>query len=63
MPSRLRDIIEFLSKTVEVPVITGGLLTEDIHAKEVLDCGAAAVTTSAKRHLEGQFDRKYTILN
>jgi glycerol-3-phosphate responsive antiterminator len=37
MPSRLRDIIEFLSKTLDVHVIMGGLLTEDIHAKEVLD--------------------------
>jgi glycerol uptake operon antiterminator len=48
MPSCLPHIIESLSKTLDVPVLTGGLLTEDVHAKEALDCGAAAVTTSAK---------------
>lgn len=48
MPSRLPHIIQSLSEKIDMPVITGGLLTEEAHAKEALDCGAAAVTTSNK---------------
>ena len=46
MPSRAPDFLEKLSKVSPVPVITGGLLTTSDHAKEALERGAAAVTTS-----------------
>ncbi len=46
MPSRAPDFLEKLSEVSPVPVITGGLLTTAEHAKEALERGAAAVTTS-----------------
>ncbi len=46
MPSRAPDYIAKLSKTLPVPIITGGLLTTPNHAKEALQHGAIAVTTS-----------------
>ena len=46
MPSRVPDFLEKLSKASPIPIITGGLLTTPAHAKDALDHGAAAVTTS-----------------
>ncbi|MFM1653537.1 glycerol-3-phosphate responsive antiterminator [Brevibacillus sp. B_LB10_24] len=46
MPCRAPDFIQRLSKVSPVPVITGGLLNSPEHAKEALDHGAMAVTTS-----------------
>lgn len=46
MPSRAPDFLEKLSEVSPVPVITGGLLTTAEHAKEALERGATAVTTS-----------------
>ena len=46
MPSRVPDFLEELSKVSPVPIITGGLLTSVKHAKEALEHGAVAVTTS-----------------
>lgn len=46
MPSRIIDFLADLSKASHVPVITGGLLTTPYHAKEALEHGAAAVSTS-----------------
>lgn len=46
MPSRAPDFLEKLSGVSPVPVITGGLLSTVDHAKEALEHGAAAVTTS-----------------
>ncbi len=46
MPSRAPDFLEKLSEVSQVPVITGGLLATAEHAKEALERGAAAVTTS-----------------
>ncbi len=46
MPSRAPDFLEKLSEVSPVPVITGGLLATAEHAKEALERGAAAVTTS-----------------
>jgi len=46
MPSRVTDFLEKLSKVSPIPIITGGLLTTPHHAKEALEHGAAAVTTS-----------------
>lgn len=46
MPSRAPDFLEKLSEVSHVPVITGGLLATAEHAKEALERGAAAVTTS-----------------
>lgn len=47
MPSQLPHIIQSLSREIEIPLITGGLLTEKEHAQEALACGALAVTTSS----------------
>ena len=46
MPSRVPDFLEKLSKASPIPILTGGLLTTPNHAKDALDHGAAAVTTS-----------------
>lgn len=46
MPCRAPDFIEKLTKVAPVPVITGGLLHSPQHAKEALDSGALAITTS-----------------
>ncbi len=46
MPSRLPHIIQLLSKQINKPLITGGLLSEKAHALEALENGAVAVTTS-----------------
>ncbi|RST77735.1 glycerol-3-phosphate responsive antiterminator [Siminovitchia acidinfaciens] len=46
MPSRAPDFLDKLSGASPVPVITGGLLSTVNHAKEALEHGAAAVTTS-----------------
>lgn len=47
MPSRLPHVIQSLSREMDTPLITGGLLTEKEHAQEALACGALAVTTSS----------------
>ncbi|HZH62772.1 MAG TPA: glycerol-3-phosphate responsive antiterminator [Metabacillus sp.] len=46
MPSRLPYLIQSISKQINKPLITGGLLSEKAHAKEAIESGAAAVTTS-----------------
>lgn len=46
MPSRMPDFIKKISNASPVPIITGGLLTTPEHAKEALEYGATAVTTS-----------------
>ena len=46
MPSRAPDFINKLSKVSPVPIITGGLLNSYNNAKEALENGAMAVTTS-----------------
>ena len=46
MPSRVTSFLEKLSKVSPIPIITGGLLTTAYHAKEALEHGAVAVTTS-----------------
>lgn len=46
MPCRAPDFLNKFTKVSQVPVITGGLLTLPEHAKEALNNGAVAVTTS-----------------
>ena len=46
MPCRAPDFLNKFTKVSRVPVITGGLLTLPEHAKEALNNGAVAVTTS-----------------
>lgn len=46
MPCRVTDFIEKIAKESSIPIITGGLLTTTFHAKEALNHGAQAVTTS-----------------
>ncbi len=46
MPSRAPDFINKLTKVLPVPIITGGLLNLPQYAKEALDNGALAITTS-----------------
>ncbi|WP_249869116.1 glycerol-3-phosphate responsive antiterminator [Oceanobacillus saliphilus] len=46
MPSRVPEFINKLSKVSHVPIITGGLLSSVEHAKNALDNGAIAVSTS-----------------
>jgi glycerol uptake operon antiterminator len=46
MPSRVPDFLEKLANVSPIPIITGGLLTTPYDAKEALEHGAAAVTTS-----------------
>ena len=46
MPSRVPDFLKQLSTVSPIPIITGGLLTSPYHAKEALENGATAVTTS-----------------
>ncbi|MFJ8260355.1 glycerol-3-phosphate responsive antiterminator [Rummeliibacillus sp. NPDC094406] len=46
MPSRAPDFINKLTKVLPVPIITGGLLNLPQHAREALDNGALAITTS-----------------
>lgn len=46
MPSRVPDFLKKLTKVSPVPVITGGLLTLPEHAKDALDNGATAISTS-----------------
>ena len=46
MPCRAPDFINKLTEVSPVPIITGGLLNLPEHAKEVLDNGAVAITTS-----------------
>ncbi len=46
MPCRATDFIQSLAEKSPIPIITGGLLTTINHAKEALEYGAKAVTTS-----------------
>lgn len=46
MPCRTPDLINKLKKEISVPIITGGLLYLPEHAKEAIENGATAVTTS-----------------
>ncbi len=46
MPSRVPEFINRLSKVSPVPIITGGLLSSEEHAKNAFDNGAIAVSTS-----------------
>lgn len=46
MPCRAPDFLKRLTKVSPVPVITGGLLHSPEHAKEALENGAMAITTS-----------------
>ncbi len=46
MPSRAPDFLNKLAKISPVSIITGGLLNLPEHAKEALDNGAVAITTS-----------------
>ncbi|WP_339210403.1 glycerol-3-phosphate responsive antiterminator [Aeribacillus sp. FSL K6-8210] len=46
MPCRAPDFLKKFTKVSQVPVITGGLLTLPEHAKEAINNGALAVTTS-----------------
>jgi len=46
MPCRATDFLKKFTKVSQVPVITGGLLTLPEHAKEAINNGALAVTTS-----------------
>ncbi|WP_100401685.1 glycerol-3-phosphate responsive antiterminator [Bacillus sp. FJAT-42315] len=46
MPCRVPDFLNKISKISPVPTITGGLLNSPEHAKQALENGALAVTTS-----------------
>lgn len=46
MPSRVPEFIHRLTQVSDIPVITGGLLSTLDHAKEALESGATAVSTS-----------------
>lgn len=46
MPSRAPDFLKKIAGVSAIPVITGGLLDSPEHAKQALESGAAAVTTS-----------------
>lgn len=46
MPCRAPDLVARLADVSPVPVLTGGLLRLPAHAKEALEHGAIAVTTS-----------------
>ncbi|PAQ13655.1 transcriptional regulator [Bacillaceae bacterium SAOS 7] len=46
MPCRVPDFLNKISKISPVPTITGGLLNSPDHAKQALENGALAVTTS-----------------
>ncbi|TWT25406.1 glycerol-3-phosphate responsive antiterminator [Planomicrobium sp. CPCC 101110] len=46
MPSALYDVIRSYSKILDIPVITGGLLSTIEHVEASLEAGALAVSTS-----------------
>ncbi|WP_338751574.1 glycerol-3-phosphate responsive antiterminator [Bacillus sp. FJAT-52991] len=46
MPCRVPDFLNKISKVSPVPTITGGLLNSPEHAKQALENGALAITTS-----------------
>lgn len=46
MPSRVPDFLNKISKISPIPIITGGLLNSHEHAKQALENGAVAITTS-----------------
>ncbi|WP_255505245.1 glycerol-3-phosphate responsive antiterminator [Lysinibacillus sphaericus] len=46
MPSRAPEYIKKLTNVLSVPIITGGLLNQPEHAKEALENGAVAISTS-----------------
>ncbi|MGE8205458.1 glycerol-3-phosphate responsive antiterminator [Heyndrickxia sp. NPDC080065] len=46
MPCRAPDFLYKLTQVLPVPIITGGLLNSPEHAKEALDNGAVAISTS-----------------
>ena len=48
MPGIMLRIIEKLSSSMDVPVIVGGLVSEDEDVKVAVKCGALGVSTSSK---------------
>lgn len=48
MPGIMPRIIKKLSNNLEVPVIVGGLVSEESDVKIALECGALGVSTSSK---------------
>ncbi|MDN7243000.1 glycerol-3-phosphate responsive antiterminator [Planococcus sp. N028] len=46
MPSTLHEVIRSYSKHLDIPVITGGLLSSTEQVKASLDAGALAISTS-----------------
>ncbi len=46
MPSRAPEFIKKLKDVSPVPIITGGLLNLPEHAKQALENGAVAISTS-----------------
>ena len=48
MPGTLTKVISRLKKSVDVPIIAGGLIETEGEVKEALESGAAAVSTAKK---------------
>jgi len=46
MPATLYDVIRSYSEQLDIPVITGGLLSTEEHVKASLEAGAIAISTS-----------------
>lgn len=45
MPGIVAKVIQVLKKTIDVPIIAGGLIETEEEAAEVIKCGASAVST------------------
>ncbi|WP_156290567.1 glycerol-3-phosphate responsive antiterminator [Oceanobacillus salinisoli] len=57
MPSRVPEFINKLSKVSHVPIITGGLLSSAEHAKNAIENGAIAVSTSNSEMWKNDINR------
>jgi len=55
MPARMPEIIEIINKSVDVPVITGGLIRNRIHIERALEAGAIAVASGTPKIWEEKF--------
>ncbi|MTD31703.1 glycerol-3-phosphate responsive antiterminator [Planomicrobium sp. YIM 101495] len=62
MPSTLHDVIRSFAKELEVPVITGGLLSSPKGVRASLEAGAIAVSTSNESLWKMDFSEVKTLI-
>lgn len=49
MPGLIPSMISYVQKETKLPIIAGGLITEDEHISAAIEAGASAVSTSEKQ--------------